>query len=195
MSYYLQTWRLTDSQSIHLTQKNTITFRYHAKQSGRYRGVSIPVHCLRTVKEFSYAMETTSEPFQMPVDGKVWIQHRYGMVKLYVLSGKCQDVEYRFFRFSAHEWKIFIKHILPDIISFTKNGAYQADGSCKSHAHDKSKDEVESCGHREAYSSERSYPTNWETQKACDKSKNGSSNNVDVESEEQGEIVDCSLLS
>lgn len=172
-----------------------LTFRHQAKRHGCFRGISIPLCAVNTLKEFDSIITQDPNPFRMPLDKKVWIEHKYDMVKLFVLSSRHEGVDYRFFRFNSHVWKDFIKHIYPKIISFMKNGDRHAGDHRESHAHDKSNGTIESYRHRVAHSRKRQGSPCWKTSEISDKSPKRSSDNVNMESEEDGETVDYPLLS
>ena len=194
MSYHIKSWQLTDNQTIHITSRNTLTFRHEAKRHGCYRGISIPLSAVNVLKDFANIVERDPHSFRMPVDGKVWIEHKLDMVKLYVVSPKCEGVDYRFFRFTLNLWKDFIRHILPDIISFLKDGGCATDGR-KSHAHDKGEFTIKSRRHRGSYSRKRRHSRNWQANETSDKSSKRATDYVNVESEEEGEITDYPILS
>lgn len=194
MSYHIKSWQLTDNQTIHITSRNTITFRHEAKRHGCYRGISIPLSALNILKDFVSIVERNPHYFRMPVDGKVWIEQKLDMVKLYVVSPKCEGADYRFFRFTPNLWKDFIRHILPDIISFVKDGGCATDGR-KSHAHDKGGRAIKSRGYRGSHSRKRQHSRNRQTKETSDKSAKRTTDHVNLESEEEGEITDYPILS
>ena len=194
MSYHIKSWQLTDNQTIHITCRNTITFRHEAKRHGCYRGISIPLSAVSILKDFATIVERDPHYFRMPVDGKVWIEHKLDMVKLYVVSPKCQGVDYRFFRFTSNLWKDFIRHILPHIISFVKDGGCATDDR-KSHAHDKGEFTIKSRRHRGSHSRKRQHSRNRQTKETSDKSSKRTTDHVNLESAEEGEIIDYPILS
>lgn len=183
MSYYIQSWQLTEHKSIHITRKNTLTFRHEAKRHGCFRGVTIPLSAVSILKDFANIVEKDPTLFRMPVDGKVWIEHKHGMVKLTVCSSKHEGVDYRFFRFTSNMWKDFIKHILPQIISFVDNNDYGTGGRCESYVDDKDCNKIESEGRRIENSRKRRVHSSWKTDETCNKSSKWAANDADMESE------------
>lgn len=182
MSYYIQSWQLTDRQSIHITRKNTLTFRHEAKRHGCFRGITIPVHAVIVLKDFANIVQRDPTSFRMPVDGKVWIEHKHGMIKLAVFSSKRDGVDYRFFRFTSNMWKDFIKHILPVIISFIEKTDYETGGCCESDADDKDCNKIESEGHRIKHTRKRNIYSSGKTDETCNKSSKREANDAHMES-------------
>ena len=194
MTYYIRSWQLTDNQSIHITSKNTLTFRHEAKRHGCYRGISIPLSAVCLLRDFSDIVERDPHSFRMPVDNKVWIEHKLDMVKLYVVSPKREGADHRFFRFNSNVWKDFIERILPHIISFVNDGSRATD--CReSHAHDKGGFTIKSHRHRDSHPRKRQHSHNRQTKETSDKSSKRAADHVNLESEEEGEITDYPILS
>ena len=195
MTFYIKSWQLTDLQSIHITNKDTLTFRHEAKRHGGYRGITIPISAINILKDFANIVERDPHSFRMPLDGKVWIEHKQGNVKLSVLSTKREGVDYRFFRFNATSWKDFIKHILPQIISFENDTKYGTGDGCKSYAYDEGCVKIESHGNRVKNSRKRRVYSSWQKNTTRNKSTSGATNDADMESEAGGENIDYPILS
>lgn len=174
-----------------------LTFRHITKRYGHYRGLSISLKSVDRLKDFVSIVNNDIRPFCMPLDDKVWIQYRQGMVKLYVASSKHENVDHRFFRFNSSEWNEFIRHILPEVTSFIKHGGCRAGGSGKSYA-DFKDNSNQSRGHRVSHSRKRHRPTCRQTDETSHSSAKRTTNDVDMEGneeEEEEEIVDYPILS
>ena len=194
---YIQSWKLDAQQTIHLSKYNKIIFRHCTSDGTKYRGVSVHVNCLQSVKDFGDLVTKHNSYMKIPIDDKVWIQYSASSsVKMYVCSPKRHDLDYRFFRFSDYTWKRFIKSVLPDIISFVGNGAYRTDGNCQPHDEVKSRGRIPRLAKVENETSKsREMDHGSKEAETYDEFATRQTYDVDMEDVEEGEIVEYPILS
>jgi len=186
MPHYIRTWKLNDSQSIHITNSKKVVFRHLITNSGgKHRGVCISLDALPSLKDFADLIDNHKTRMKIPLDQKVWIKCD-STVKLYVCSPKREDIDYRFFRFSDVTWRNFTKEILPHMISFIKDGGHQADGSRESHVNYKSKLKTQSSRNRAEHSQSKAMVINKTQDEADNESTSGKTLNVNMEDTEEG---------
>ena len=94
---YIQSWKLDAQQTIHLSKQNKIIFRHRTSDGTKYRGVSVCIDALKSIKDFGDLILKHDASMKIPIDDKVWMQYTT-TVKLYVCSPKRHDLDYRFFR-------------------------------------------------------------------------------------------------
>ena len=193
MSPYIQSWKLDNSQTIHLSKNNKIIFRHRTDNGTKYRGISISIEKLCSIKDFA---DLTREgvTLKLPIDQQVWIEYKTS-VKLYVCSPKRHDIEYRFFRFSDEAWNRFKRSVLPDIISFVKDGAHRTDDCRKPHAITESGRKAKSKRPRTTTSQQKQIDSMWKNVQTIDEFTPRETDNADMEEIEEGEIIDYPILS
>lgn len=192
---YIQSWKLDAQQTIHLSKYNTIIFRHCTSHGTKYRGVSVHVDSLQSVKDFGDLVTKHNSYMRIPIDDKVWMQYS-SSVKLYVCSPKRHDLDYRFFRFSDVTWKRFMKSVLPDIISFVRNGGYRKDGSRQPHAEVESRGWIPRLTKGETKTSKsRKMDHDSKEAEADDEFTTRQTNYADMEDVEEGEIIEYPILS
>lgn len=192
MTYYIQSWKLDKSQTIHLSKNNKIIFRHRTSNGTKYRGISVSVDTLNSIKDF-VDLTRDGVPMKIPIDEKVWIKYKRS-AKLYVCSPKRHDLDHRFFRFSDEGWDRFKRSVLPDIISFLRDGSYRSDVYRKPHAFSKCGWKTKSKRNRAADSQQMQMDIKPKTVKTNDEFTPGEADNVDLEDVEEGEIIVYPIL-
>ena len=192
---YIQSWKLDSQQTIYLIKQNKIIFRHRTSDGTKYRGISVHVDTLQPIKDFGDLVMKHDAYMKIPIYGKVWIQYTTS-VKLYVCSPKRHDLDYRFFRFSDVSWKRFMKSVLPDMMSFLRDGGYQAVTNCQPHDEAESdKRNVKPTRYGTENSQSRQMDSGSKEAETYDEFATRQTYDVDMEDVEEGEIVEYPILS
>ena len=194
MSRYIQSWKLDDQQTIHISKNNKIIFRHRTKYGTKYRGISVDIGTLRSIKDFADLTIEHGVPMRIPLDNQVWMEYK-STIKLYVCSPKRHELEYRFFRFSSDAWKRFIKSVLPDMISFIRDGGYWKDDHRQSDAISKSGWSPKHSAVGENSTKQTKLDSVSKEIENDDEFTPRETYNVNMEDVEEGEIIDYPILS
>ena len=194
MTRYIQSWKLDTNQTVHISKNKKITFRHRTNNTRRYRGVSLSIAHLDTIKDFADFTKRHNVKIQLPLDNQVWIQND-STVKLYVCSCKRKEIEHRFFRFSDVTWRVFINNTLPDILSFLKDGRHLPDNSGKPNDGVKRRRKPTTKRNREKASKSMQVDNHQEEVETYDEFTTRPPNDVNMEEIEERDSVDYPILS